>query len=111
MRNNKKIPIDLFDYALKFLHAYFPKEIEKFESIQGLKKNLCDKKDKENKEVDDTFLLKTMNSLLDFLKLHSVNRDFENLKIFPNQNGNFCTLNSLYSDGGFPEEFKFKKIF
>ena len=44
-----------------------------------------------------------MNSYLDFLKLYSSERNFENLKIFPNQNGNFCELKKLYFDSGFPE--------
>jgi hypothetical protein len=54
-----------------------------------------------------------MNTYLDFLKNYSQNRDFEKLKIFPNQNGDFRVLNLLHFDSGIPNEFKdiLKKYF
>ena len=63
--------------------------------------------------MNENNLLKWMNSYLNFLKLNSTDRNFENLNIFPNQNGDFCVLNKLYFDSGFPEEFKdiLKKYF
>ena len=101
--NKIKIPDDLWSYAIKFWFTEHPKEIESYINIEGLKNNLL-----ENIDV-----LLWMNSYLDYLKLHSSNRNFENLKIFPNQNGNFCELNKLHFDGGVAEEFKdiLKKYF
>jgi hypothetical protein len=46
--------------------------------------------------MNENNLLKWMNSYLNFLKLNSTDRNFENLKIFPNQNGDFCVLNNLH---------------
>ena len=105
MKNKGTMPIDLWDYALKFWFEEFPKEIERCENIEGLKSKLS------NQKEDNTYILQWMNTLLAFLKKHS--DSFENLKIFPNQNGNFCYLNTLYFDSGFPEEFKIilKKYF
>ena len=47
-----------------------------------------------------------MNQYLDFLESNSQNKDFKKLKIFPNQNRKFCTLEALHYDSGFPEQFK-----
>ena len=94
--NKIKIPNDLWSYAIKFWFNEHPKEIESYINIEGLKK----------KAREDIDVLVWMNSYLDFLKLYSSERNFENLKIFPNQNGNFCELKKLYFDSGFPEEFK-----
>ena len=99
--DNLKIPIDLWTYALKFWYEFHPKEIEKYENIIGLKNNL-----KENEKMNDNEILKWMNTYLDFLKLNSKDRNFENLKIFPNQNKDFGVLKDLHFDSGFPEEFK-----
>ena len=96
-----KIPIDLWTYALKFWYEFHPKEIEKYENILGFKNNL-----KENEKMNDNEILKWMNTYLDFLKLNSKDRNFENLKIFPNQNKDFGVLKDLHFDSGFPEEFK-----
>ena len=54
-----------------------------------------------------------MNDYLDFLNSRSLNKNFQNLKIFPNQNGDFCVLNTLHFDSEFLEKFKdiFKKYF
>ena len=61
---------------------------------------------KENEKMNGNEILKWMNTYLDFLKLNSKDRNFENLKIFPNQNKDFGVLKDLYFDSGFPEEFK-----
>ena len=102
LNNNNKttIPIYFWTIALKFWFNEHPKEIEKYKNIIGLRNNLI------NKNIDNIEILKWMNFYLDFLKANSQDRNFENLKIFPNQNGDFCPLHSLYSDSGFPEEFK-----
>ena len=98
---------DLWTYSLKFWYEEHPKEIEQYANIKGLKNKVRDKSMNENN------LLKWMNSYLNFLKLNSTDRNFENLKIFPNQNGDFCVLNNLNFDSGFAEEFKdiLKKYF
>jgi len=105
--NKTRIPIDFWTHALKFWFNEHPKEIEKYQNIKGLKNGLI------NKEIDNISLLKWMNDYLDFLNSRSSNKDFQNLKIFPNQNGDFCALNTLHFDSGFPEEFKdiLKKYF
>ena len=102
LTNNNKttIPIYFWEIALKFWFNEHPKEIEKYQNIKGLGDNLIGKK------MDNIEILNWMNYYLDFLKNNSQDKNFENLKIFPNQNGDFCALPSLYSDSGFPEEFK-----
>ncbi len=104
---NIKIPFDLWTSALKFWYEEHPKEIEQYGNIKGLKNKVRDK------SMNENILLKWMNSYLNFLKLNSTDRNFENLNIFPNQNGDFCVLNELHFDCGFPEEFKdiLKKYF
>jgi hypothetical protein len=105
--NKTRIPIDFWKHALKFWYDEHPKEIEKYQNIKGLKDELIDK------NIDNISLLKWMNDYLDFLNSQSSNKNFQNLKIFPNQNGDFCALNTLHFDSGFPEEFKdiLKKYF
>lgn len=105
--NKTRIPIDFWTHALEFWFNEHPKEIEKYQNIKGLKNGLI------NKDIDNISLLKWMNDYLDFLNSNSSNKNFQNLKIFPNQNGNFCPLNTLHFDSGFPEEFKdiLKKYF
>ena len=104
---NIKIPIDLWTNALKCWYEEHPKEIEQYANIKGLKNKVREK------NLNENDLVKWMNSYLNFLKLNSTDRNFENLKIFPNQNGDFCVLNNLHFDSGFPEEFKdiLKKYF
>ena len=101
LTNNNKtiIPIYFWEFAVKFWFNEHPKEIEKYQNINGLSDNLI-------KKMDNIEILNWMNDYLDFLKNNSQDKNFENLKIFPNQNGDFCSLHSLYSDSGFPEEFK-----
>ena len=105
--NKTRIPIDFWTHALKFWFNEHPKEIEKYQNIKGLKNGLI------KKDIDNISLLKWMNDYLDFLNSQSSNKNFQNLKIFPNQNGDFCALNTLHFDSGFPEEFKdiLKKYF
>ena len=106
--NNKtRIPIDFWSHALKFWFREHPKEMEKFQNINGLRCKLI------NKNIDDISILKWMNDYLDFLNSHSPDKNFQYLKIFPNQNGDFCALNTLHFDSGFPDEFKdiLKKYF
>ena len=99
--NNKiKIPIDLWTHVLNFWFNEHPKEIESYVNIKGFQNKML------NKNLDAIGILKWMNNYLAFLKINSRNRNFEKLKIFPNQNGIFCFLNSLHYDSGFPEEFK-----
>ena len=107
LKEKTKIPIDFWTHASKFWFNEHPKEIEKYKNIRELRNNII------NKNFDDISILKWMNTYLNFLYSHSQNRDFEKLKIFPNQNGNFCVLNLLHFDSGFPNEFKecIKKIF
>ena len=95
-----KIPIYLWEIALKFWFNEFPKEIENFSNIDALKANLI------NNNKDDENVLNWMNQYLDFLESNSQNKDFKKLKIFPNQNRKFCTLGTLHYDSGFPEQFK-----
>ena len=96
--DKKKIPIDLWTYALNFWYDEHPKEIESYNNINGLKEKI-------NKKYEDSEILKWMNDYLNFLKLNR-SSNFEKLKIFPNQNKNFCELEKLYLDSGFPEEYK-----
>ena len=98
--NDIEIPIDLWNYALNFWYNEHPKEIESYKTIQGLKDYFLDK------NIDDNKILKWVNEYLGFLKATSTERNFENLKIFPNQNNELCTLNYLHFDSEFPEEFK-----
>ena len=96
------IPTDLWTHAINFWYREHPKEIEKYKNIKGFQNNLI------NKNISQVDVLKLINDYLDFLK-----SKIGNLKIFPNQNGDFCCLKDLYSDSGFPEEFKdiLKKYF
>ena len=96
-----KIPNHLWTDALKFWYREHPKEIESYHNINGIKEKIL------NKKNEDSDILKWMNDYLNFLKLNSPNRDFEKLKIFPNQNKNFCELENLYYDSGFSEEYKY----
>ena len=107
LTDKTKIPIELWTFALQFWYKEHPKEIEKYGNIQELKKKIRNKNKNENE------LLEWMNDYLYFLKSKSLDRNFENIKIFPNQNGVFCVLNDLKFDTGFPEEFKdiLKKYF
>ena len=98
--NETEIPIDLWDYALKFWFSEHPKEIESYKNIQGLKNYFLDK------NIDDIKILKWMNEYLGFLKTNSNGNIFENFKIFPNQNNDLCFSKDLFLDSGFPEEFK-----
>lgn len=102
-----KIPIDLWTHALNFWFNEHPKEIESYHNINGFKEKIL------KKEYEDSNILKWMNNYLKFLKLNSSNRNFEKLKIFPNQNKNFCELEKLHYDSGFQEEYKdiLKKYF
>lgn len=47
-----------------------------------------------------------MNQLLDFLNNNSESKNFEKIKIFPNQNGRLCTLDIFHYDNGIPEQLK-----
>ena len=102
-----RIPIDLWTHALNFWFNEHPKEIETYANIKGFREKIL------NKNLNDLEIIEWINNYLNFLKLNSPNRNFENLKIFPNQNGNFCALNTLRYDSGFPDEFKdiLKKYF
>ena len=99
-KNKIIIPEYLWDEPIKFWYCEFPKEIESYENVDGFKNKLL------RQNVDNTFILKWINTFLEFLKMNSSERNFEKLKIFPNQNGKFCALDTLYYDSGFPEEFK-----
>lgn len=105
--NKTHIPINLWTQALDFWYIEHPKEIEKYNNIKGFHNNLI------NKNITEDDILKLINDYLAFLVSNSTNRNFVNLKIFPNQNGDFCALNSLHFDSGFPDEFKdiLKKYF
>ena len=98
--NDIEIPIDLWNDALNFWYNEHPKEIERYKNIQGLKNYFLDK------NIDDNKILKWLNEYLGFLKATSTERNFENLKIFPNQNNELCILKDLHFDSEFPEEFK-----
>ena len=95
-----KMPTYLWTEALSFWFDEYPKEIEKFTNVQELKSNLIDN------NIDDDHVLKWMDQYLSFLESDSPNKGFKNLKIFPNQNGKFCTLKTLHYDSGFPEQLK-----
>ena len=91
--------IGLWKEAIKFWLKEHPKQIEKFNNIENLKSKFKEKK-------DDKQVLEWLNEYYKFLR--PLSNEFENLKMFPCQskNGNFHYLKDLYSDTGFPEEFK-----
>ena len=94
------MPTYLWTKALFFWFDEYPKEIEKFTNVQELKSNLIDN------NIDDDHVLKWMDQYLSFLESDSPNKGFKKLKLFPNQNGKFCPLETLHYDSGFPEQLK-----
>ena len=91
--------VGLWKEAIKFWLIEHPKQIEKYENMENLIKRFKVKKEK--KEA-----LMWLNEYYKFLR--PLTNEFEKLSIFPCQSevGEFYALRDLYSDTGFPEEFK-----